>query len=306
MNFPDWLTYLNVGSIDGSLGLFNSCIKTECLVQNLYVIVNGFGNANHHHLQLAGLTLPSWPKKGLKLAFYFHRGGKESCHHACRLSIVMKIMQQTLDLWNQSSIIDWYSLSHKWQMLQHVTHFHQSQRTCWSSNPVKSAPQKKKAHFQSFEEISQTCMPVQRCLMKLLLIFDTKENNEKKDWTKWKLSILERCRRVCVCGFWFCDRKFVHDVIQRWTASWNTQKAAPDHIYALYNLAAQLIPTKGRNYSFTLQEKILPKFSDSHNSKPTQNTFLYPWRERYTIMGGYFLSAKPRNPYWRPKISFTP
>jgi hypothetical protein len=54
------------------------------------------------------------------------------------------------------------------------------------------------------------------------------------------------------------------------------------------------------------RKKILPKFSDSHNSKPTQNTFFYPWRERYTIMGGYFLSAKPRKPYWRPKISFTP
>ncbi len=126
--------------------------------------------------------------------------------------------------------------------------------------------QKKNAHFQSIEEISQTCMPVQRCLMKLLLIFNTKENNEKKDWTKWKLSILERCRRACVCGFWFCDRKFVHDVIQRWTASWNTQKAAPNHIDALHNLAAQLIPTEARNYSFTLQEKKSSKNFQIHTT----------------------------------------
>jgi hypothetical protein len=175
-------------------------------------------------------------------------------------------------------------------MLQHVTHFHQSQRTCWSSTPVKSAPK----FFQSFEEISQTCMPVQRCLMKLLLIFNTKENNEKKDWTKWKLSILERCRRAGVCGFWFCDRKFVHDVIQWWTASWNTQKAAPDHIYALYNLAAQLIPTEARNYSFTLQEKYSAKiFRFTQQQTNSEYIFLSLKREIYHYGRILFVSKAP-------------
>ncbi len=155
---------------------------------------------------------------------------------------------------------------------------------------------KKRAHFQSFEEISQTCMPVQRCLMKLLLIFDTKENNEKKDWTKWKLSILERCRRVCVCGFWFCDRKFLHDVIQRWTASWNTQKAAPDHIYALYNLAAQLIPTEGRNYSFTLQEKNSSKiFRFTQQQTNSEYIFISLKREIYHYGRILFVSKAPES-----------
>jgi hypothetical protein len=137
-------------------------------------------------------------------------------------------------------------------------------------------------------------MPVQRCLMKLLLIFNTKENNEKKDWTKWKLSILERCRRADVCGFWFCDRKFVHDVIQWWTASWNTQKASTDHIYALYNLAAQLIPTEARNYSFTLQEKNSSKiFRFTQQQTNSEYIFLSLKREIYHYGRILFVSKAP-------------